>query len=283
MSRIPWWAKISAKLVLARLPLPAAFWRQVRLFRHGAMDDPAYALRIFRHHFARAGALPPGWTCLELGPGDSVLTALIAKAYGASRVYLVDAGNFAATDARAFLQLAEQLKAEGLPVPDLHEGMSVAQILDLCQATYLTAGLASLRNIPAQSIDFAFSNAVLEHVRAAEFAPTMLELRRVMHPDGCQSHSIDLKDHLQASLNNLRFSPEVWEGSLFSNSGFYTNRLRHAQIISLIGQAGFSITEVANKRWPALPLPKNRLHPSFHQLDEQDLCISEFEVVLKAV
>lgn len=164
--KLPWWLKIAAKLVLARLPLPASFWRQVKLFRHGAMDDPAYALRIFRHHFARAGQLQPGWTCLELGPGDSLLTALIAKAHGAGRVWLVDAGNFASTETEGFVRLAGILKAQGLPVPVITPNTTVPEILELCQASYLTHGLESLKLIPRQGVDFAFSNAVLEHVRA---------------------------------------------------------------------------------------------------------------------
>lgn len=193
MSRLPWWLKITAKLVLARLPLPASFWRQVRLFRHGAMDDPAYALRIFRHHFARAGQLEDNWTCLELGPGNSLLTALIAKTYGAGQVWLVDAGNFATTEIDGFIRLAAMLKAEGLNPPEIKPGMNVQDVLDLCNASYLTHGLESLKIIPGQSVDFVFSNAVLEHVRRAQFAATMAELYRIMKPFCTQATRLTLK------------------------------------------------------------------------------------------
>lgn len=280
MSRLPWWLKILAKPVLARLPLPAAFWRQARLFRHGAMDDPAYALRIFRHHFARAGNLPSGWTCLELGPGDSLLTALIARAYGAGRVYLVDAGNFASTEIGGFLKLAAMLQAEGLPVPALNASMSVNDVLQLCNATYLTDGLGSLAALPAQSADFIFSNAVLEHVRVHEFADTMAQLGRIMTPAGRQSHTIDLKDHLAASLNNLRFPAWLWESAFFARSGFYTNRLRHSQILEILKTAGYTTEEVSHTTWPALPLERSRMHPDFRTFSESDLKTREFDVVL---
>lgn len=281
MSRLPWWFKIMAKLVLARLPLPASFWRQVRLFRHGAMDDPAYALRIFRHHFARAGQLQPGWTCLELGPGDSLLTALIAKAYGAGQVWLVDAGNFASSEMDGFLRLADLLKADGLPVPDLQPDMNVADVLDLCNASYLTHGLRSLRLIPRQGVDFAFSNAVLEHVRVHEFAATLAELKLAMKPFGVQSHAVDLKDHLAASLNNLRFAPGLWESKFFARSGFYTNRLRHSEIMRIFEQCGYRVEEVSRKTWPALPLPREKMHITFRGFPDADHMVSEFDVVLR--
>ncbi len=282
MSRLPWWTKIAAKLVLARLPLPASFWRQVKLFRHGAMDDPAYALRIFRHHFQRAGQLQPGWTCLELGPGDSLLTALIAKAYGAGRVWLVDAGDFASTEVASFLKLADMLKAEGLPVPEITAAMNVPEVLELCDATYLTHGLASLRLIPRQGVDFAFSNAVLEHVRVHEFAQTMEQLKMAMKPFGVQSHAVDLKDHLAASLNNLRFSKAVWENNLFARSGFYTNRLRHSEIMQVLENCGYKIEEPSQTSWPVLPLPRAKMHADFQRFSDADHMVSDFEVVLKA-
>lgn len=281
MSRLPWWFKISAKLALARLPLPASFWRQVKLFRHGAMDDPAYALRIFRHHYARAGQLPPGWTCLELGPGDSLLTALIAKAHGAACIWLVDAGNFASTEMDGFYRLAALLKAEGLEIPAITPYMTVPDVLDLCGARYFTNGLESLKRLPDAGADFIFSNAVLEHVRAGEFAETMQQLRRIMKPGGVQSHAVDLKDHLEASLNNLRFSPRLWESSLFARSGFYTNRLRHSEMLAALGRCGYSVDEVSRKSWPALPLPREKMHESFRAFSDDDHRVSDFEVILR--
>lgn len=281
MSRLPWWFKIAAKIVLARLPMPAGFWRQVKLFRHGAMDDPDYALRIFRHHFARAGNPEPGWTCLELGPGDSLLTALIAKAYGAGRIWLVDAGDFASTEMDGFQRLAYTLKAEGLNVPALTPYMTVQDVLEVCDATYLTHGMESLKLVPRQGVDFVFSNAVLEHVRLHEFTETMSELQRVMKPFGVQSHAVDLKDHLEASLNNLRFSPALWENNFMARSGFYTNRLRHSEIMAVLQQLGYNIEETGSRSWPALPLPRTKMHRSFSHFTDADLCISDFEVILR--
>src|SRR5262245_36048916 len=107
---IPWWARIATKVVLSRTPLDYRRWQKWGLFVHGAMDRPAYAYRVVTSHLERVG-----WsscrekTILELGPGDSLATALIAAAFGAERCYLVDAGFFATRDLEIYLKLQKYL------------------------------------------------------------------------------------------------------------------------------------------------------------------------------
>jgi ubiquinone/menaquinone biosynthesis C-methylase UbiE len=104
-------------------------------------------------------------------------------------------------------------------------------MLEDCHAEYLTNGLESIRSIPSAMVDFVFSQAVLEHVRRDEFAPMLAETFRVLREDGYSSHEIDIKDHLGQSLHSLRFPESIWESSWFASSGFYTNRLRHSEIV----------------------------------------------------
>src|SRR6185312_11554022 len=105
--RIPWWAKLSAKLVLSRLPVPYRVWQRLGLFRHGCMDTLRYAIDVFDYHVGRAGltASLSGKTILELGPGDSVATAVIAAAHGACAI-LVDSGSFVRADVALYQALA---------------------------------------------------------------------------------------------------------------------------------------------------------------------------------
>lgn len=95
------------------------------------------------------------------------------------------------------------------------------------------------------SIDFIWSQAVLEHIRKSEFLDTMLELHRILRPNGVCSHVVDLKDHLGGALNNLRFSEKLWESNFMASSGFYTNRIRYSEMLDIFHQAGFSV-EVVN-------------------------------------
>lgn len=278
---IPWWTKLGAKLVLSRLPLGYTIWQRLGCFRHGAMDDAAYAMRVFDTHVERArltGTLA-GRTILELGPGDSVASAVIAAAHGAQCV-LVDAGRFVRSDIAPYLELTAALQARGLTAPDLAGCDDVDALLARCRARYLTAGLASLRQIADASIDLIFSQAVLEHVRQREFLPMMHECRRVLKPGGVCSHQVDLKDHLSGGLNNLRFSERTWESDFFTKSGFYTNRIQYRRMLRLFQEAGFD-AEPNARRWTALPTPRRVMAQEFRSVPDDELCVSGFDVLLR--
>jgi SAM-dependent methyltransferase len=281
-SSMPWWAKVAAKVVMARLPVSYERWRQLGVFRHGEMLDPDYAIRVFDRHYDRVKAtLPPDFAVLELGPGDSLATAVIAAARGASQVYLVDAGAFASMEGVAgYNALAERLASLGMPVKGAPFA-SVQAMLAATNATYLTEGLSSLSGLPDRSFDLVFSQAVLEHVALGEFDVTMREMYRVQKPGTATSHRVDLQDHLAHSLNSLRFSRAVWESKLMSSSGFYTNRLRASQVLDAIRRAGYQVELYAPDEWPTLPLPKRKMHPDFARLAEDDLRVRGLDVVAR--
>jgi len=280
---VPWQLKIAAKIALSRLPVSHRLWRRVGLFEHGAMDQPEYAYVMFRRHFDRASfpRRTGGFVALELGPGDSLFSALIARAFGAAGSYLVDVGDLALRDVEPYQAMADYLAERGLPVPDAAQFSSLDELLAACGAQYLTAGLASLRNLPDQSVDFVWSQAVLEHIRKTDFLDTMRELRRVLRDDGVCSHRVDLKDHLGGALNHLRFSERVWESEWMAGSGFYTNRIRYSEMLRLFEQAGFAVEVVSVDRWDSLPTPRARLAGGFRELPDDELCVAGFDVVLR--
>lgn len=279
--QIPWWTKLSAKLVLARLPVPYRIWQRLGLFRHGCMDTLRYAIDVFDYHVRRAGleGRMAGKVVLELGPGDSIATAVIAAAHGA-RAVLVDSGPFVRTDEALYVALVAELRGRGLAPPDLNGCGTIAEVLRRCNSTYLSQGLMSLRGIESASADCFFSHAVLEHVRRAEFLETFRQCRRILKPDGTGSHRVDLADHLGGALNNRRFSGTLWESALFASSGFYTNRLSVGEMCALFAESGFQ-AEIANvERWPALPTSRKRMAPEFAHLSDEELCVSAFDVLL---
>lgn len=125
---MPWWLRIGAKIVLARLPIPYSFWKRLHLFEHGDMNQPQKALAGFLEHARTAvvlheqSALPylsvdNDFTVLELGPGDSLFSAVIAKTLKASQVWLVDAGAFAKMDIAAYINLFSFLQQQGFILP----------------------------------------------------------------------------------------------------------------------------------------------------------------------
>lgn len=290
---IPWWLKIVVKIVLARLPVPYAFWKRLGLFEHGDMNQEHRAWEVFLGHASTANVLDLAgnipklrvqgdeYSVLELGPGDSLFTAVIAKSLGASKTWLVDSGYFADTTFKPYADLIGFLHQQGLTPHFATRPQTVDDILTVCQAEYLTDGVRSLENLPSNSVDYSFSNAVLEHILKSDFAVLSEELFRVMKPHGVSVHRVDLRDHMGGQLNNLRFADATWEGTLFRKSGFYTNRIRFFEMISFFEQIGFNCQVSNVGRWNELPTPRARLAEPFSQLPESDLLVNTFDVVLR--
>lgn len=279
---IPWWLKICMKIILSRVPIGYGFWQNIGLFRHGYMDDASYVLKVFDEHVSRAGldGKLHGKTILELGPGDSIATALVASCYGAKAI-LVDAGPFATTDIGRYRKLMEALDHSGLNPPDISAATTLEDVLAACDARYLTQGLDGFSSIETGTVDLIFSQAVLEHVRKHEFLDTMGECFRVLSFKGIASHRVDLKDHLGGSLNNLRFSDNIWESEFFVSSGFYTNRIRFSEMITLFKDAGFIVEICDVRRWQRLPVKRTSLSKSFLCFSDEDLTVSGFDVLLR--
>jgi SAM-dependent methyltransferase len=246
---IPWYVKIPAKVVLSRLPVSGKAWQKLQLFRAGGMDNDEYARSIFYTHFDATGFSDlNNLTVLEIGPGNGLLTGKYANELGAAKTWLIDSEPIADVE----------------PFPN---------------TVYLTEGLNSFREVPDASVDFLFSNAVLEHIRLKEFLPLVMEMKRVLKPEGVASHQIDFRDHLQYALNNLRFSERIWESDFMAKSGFYTNRIPWAKMQALL-QEDFAVSIKHRNCWPKLPTAQNKMSSQFKAMPEQDLMTLDCHAIL---
>jgi SAM-dependent methyltransferase len=281
--QVPWQFKIAAKLVLSRVPISQKFFQRAGAFRLGGMSRPEYAVGVFRRHFdtAKFARKARPFVTLELGPGDSLFSIVIARAFGASAAYAVDEGSFASADISDYRHLEAYLAESGLHVAGLDRCSTVKDLIKVCDGTYLTHGLESLRQIPTASVDFIWSHTVLQHVRRRDFFPLLRELRRIQRPDGVGSHTLSISDILGGKLNDLRFSQKTWESDLMANSGFYTNRIRYGELLHLFCEAGFAPQVYRTARWKELPTPREKMAPEFALLPDEDLQISGFDVYLR--
>ncbi len=277
-SRLPWQLKFVVKFILVRIPGLRILLHKLHIFSFGKMSDPDYAIGVFRQHYERVkDHLREAYVLLEMGPGDSTATAVIARHYGASQSYLVDIDNYASRSVHLYNQLEQKLSSRGSS-PQVFDSFSA--MLNSTGAQYMTEGLNSLKNIPDDCVDFVFSQAVLEHIALREFEETIKETYRLQTPGGYCSHAVDLRDHLDNSLNSLRYSPGRWE-MMMSRIGYYTNRLRAAQIADIFKAAGYEIISMNPVSWGELPLPKEKLHQDFHHFSDEELKIWGITVIAR--
>lgn len=278
---IPWYIKILIKIVLSRIPAKYQLWAKVNLFKHGDMLNIEYAFNVFKKHVDKAKLknLNNKFIC-ELGPGDSLATALIAYSYGA-RSILIDAGNFANLDLTFYRNLNNFLKEKDLKYIENFDSISnIYEFLDICNSQYLTGGLKSLKSLKNKSLDLIFSQAVLEHVPKNELGEMIKEFSRTLKENGVSTHQVDLRDHLGGGLNNLRLPSSLWESKLFSRSGFYTNRICLNEYIDFFKIANLNYS-ISKNMWKQSPIMIKDVSKEFINRKKEDFMVKDFFVTLK--
>ena len=285
MSKIvPWWFKMVIKIILSRLPFNYKFWKKIGIFKHGDMGKGQYAWNVFNKHILNEGRIKreslEGKTLLELGPGDSISTAIIAGSLGMKST-LLDVGRYAEFNKKEHQTLGEILRKNKINALLPRASDKLCDYLALCNSNYLTEGIKSLQRIESNSIDYIFSQAVLEHIRRTEFKEMMIECARVMKKSGTCSHRVDLKDHLNGGLNNLRFPSKYWESDLFFSSGFYTNRIGCQEMIKIFSVAGLKVTYIKKEYWEKPPMKKSCFSKEFRFRPEEDIYVKGFDVCLR--
>ena len=268
-----WLIKVFLKLIINRIPLLRKIFELCGFFKLGKMDSYFYAKKIYKLHINQYIQIS---TCkdkvmLEMGPGDSISSAIFGYASGFKKIYLIDIGNFATNNLDFYKNIVSSMKKEGLRVPNISKAKKLEDILYSCNAKYLVSGLDSLKEIEKNSIDFLFSHSVIEHIRERDFLSTIYELHRVMKKGGIASHCIDYQDHLSKSLNNLRFPDKIWESEFFANSGFYTNRIPAIEVHKIFKNNGFEIIKENFGRWENMPIPRKFINKKFKNFSDNDL------------
>jgi len=127
--------------------------------------------------------------------------------------------------------------------------------------------IKSPSQLNAQSLDFVFSNSVLEHVQP--FLPEMQDLRQRLKTEGICLHTVDFADHRFYMNKNLHLFEMYYDGVLHEING-----LRSSLMESYFVEAGFSI----NNKLGLLGVPKTyspKIDTIIHQ-KFSTVCQSDF-------
>lgn len=181
---------------------------------------------------------------LEIGPGGSYYLACLFLKNGAERVYVIDNENH-----NFFSEEEISLYKNLYP-----ESIGKDKTINQDKITVLHYTKDETIPLSENSIDFIYSNAVLEHV----FHPkqTIGECLRVLKNNGQMLHQIDYRDHIfhQQSLFFLKI-PNFLFDLFYKNTGMWVNRLRHSHWITLF-QSFNKIKIIFTKPQEAQPYSK---------------------------
>jgi SAM-dependent methyltransferase len=280
-----WRLKILVKLSLSILPVNYRTWSGIGIFKHGKMDDVKYAWNVFNIHFSRLSLEKnKSWRGMELGPGDGIMSSIFATLFYKGRVDLVDTDSYINNDLVVYKKQLNLLKKSypEINLSCLDTSKDVKMLLQSIDSKYFTKGLESLELIDGLSYDLIFSQAVLEHVKQELFIDTMKECYRLLKPKGIMSHVIDFKDHMGGELNNMRFPSDLWESEWFASAGgFYTNRIKITEIVSICEEIGFSVEVFSIRKFPNIPIKREQLSKEFKNLSNYDLSVSGSHLIMK--
>lgn len=261
---------MSVKLSLSLLPGSYEKHRERITGSHGNMEDPDFSRRIFEKfyslykNFNGSSIVEPA--LIELGPGGSIASGILARLVGFRRSMLIDVGDFTLKSMEHYSRLITSLPESeygvnrNRPLPATFD-----QLINDFSISYKTKGLNDLKLIPSDSADFIFSNSVLEHIRSKEFREVCQELFRIQKPEAVGCHHVDYKDHLGGALNHLRFSSDLWEKEWIARAGFYTNRISFEEMLKIFEEAGFKVTIHHRSKWDILPIKRNKIAAEFQQ------------------
>jgi hypothetical protein len=239
----------------------------------------------------------------ELGPGDSLGIGLSAVISGAERYFALDRKPFA--DFRTNLRVLDELLElfhRRAPIPDAAEFPGIFpqlqdysfphELLDpdwlaKCLAPQRVESIRSALNgtgaasrlryvapwddaqaIVAGSVDWAFSQAVLEHVD--DVTGTYIALQKWLRPGGIMSAMIDYSCHgiTHDWCGHWTVSQGLWSLTR-GNRPYFINRLPHSEHLRSMSAAGLELLH--EMRISASPPPRTRLAREFHALLDADL------------
>lgn len=276
----------------------------------GGTTESRYCYSIWMRHLTNWSTvhakLPE--SVVELGPGDSLGIGLAALLSGCKRVYALDVVQYwnDERNMQVFEELVELFKQKAA-IPDASEYPKVKPILanydfpaktltDSVLSQSLAEGrinairkeLADVNNpentfikcripwnfqvdIQPESVDFIYSQAVLEYVD--DLKETFEMMNRWLKPGGLMSHTIDFKSHgLTPTWNGHWTLSELEWKIVKGGQKFLLNREPFSTYVDLQMKQGFTIV-ISSPTLQSNGLKAKNLAKRFKNLSEEDKVI----------
>ncbi len=278
----------------------------------GGTDSARYCYSVWLRHLVLGARHAKGWpqprVVAELGPGDSIGIGVAALLSGAEKYFALDLVRY--SDLKKNLEIFDELAsmfANQLRIPDdsefpflypklecydfpkdligesrLLESLARERVAGIRSSIELSGVEGSMVSYKAPwnapdviddaSVDFIFSQAVLEHVD--DLKSVYAAMRKWLKPDGMMTHQIDFKCHGKANTWNghWTYSDFVWK-VVVGRRSYLLNRQPHSVHVELIRRSGFQILDDTVFR-SVSHLRREQLAPRFRALSDDDLSTS---------
>lgn len=214
---------------------------------------------------------------VEIGAGRDLAVATALRLMGVKHIICADVTRLAKP---VLVNHAAQYMARklGKHCPELKTWEDIEQLGISYSAP---SQLASL-GLADGSVDCFYSVDTLEHIPRQDIETILLEVRRILNPNGLTINLIDYSDHYArdggvSRFNFLTFSEKEW--SLFNSDFQYVNRLRHSEYLELFRKLGFNPLAVEPDVEAPQPAILKNLAPEFHSFAVDDLFTIRSKIV----
>lgn len=229
---------------------------------------------------------------LEIGPGVSCGMSLYFLARGSKKVVMVD------REHRFFLDKKDELVVKDLcdylentyGATDIYsKAFEINNSRLILNPKSLEAHYGGITNVPLpdSSVDFIFSNAVMEHVSDVEVA--FAEMNRLLKPGSYMAHNVDLRVHgpikKTSPLAHLQYADWEWK-LLTARKMSYINRLRRSDFEKLLNKTNFELLHMKNNDEATdeyIDEIRSQFINKFREMDVKDIKTLGISIVAKKV
>jgi len=241
-----------------------------------------------------------GATIMEIGPGGSMISALLFYLLGAKKVYAFDHLNqikykLLEKNINIMGQCLEEIsKIHNIDLEVLRDRVehissasNLSEALNNASIDYCAPGDAAETKLNASSVDIIYSHAVFEHLPVDLINEITIESKRILKPTGIAYHSIDVHDHYAfdtsiTKVNFLKYSPNFW--SFFNHNKLaYHNRLRAKQFKDMFESLGSNtlLYEVKIEQESLEAVQQMKIDKHFSGMTFEELAAHQVELIIE--